>query len=441
MGRNIHSEALHGFERDRHAPTTQPAGQNMLYGIVHGAFFHMATAFADPYAVIPLFLAGFTESALTIGLVVSLIEAVGVVPQLGVARLLQRRPASAKPFMLAGIWTRCGAWGLIALLALSATEPKTWVLALFALFVSFYSLGSGFAVLPFKQVIAQTIPPDRRSSFFGWRLLAGGVLAGLAGMIIKSVLGGHSFHWPQNYGTLFLLSFLSLAVAYSAMSRLRFPPEPEDVPHMRVSFRTQVRHVFHDYPVLRRLVLVRLLSGGLTLVFPFLTLYATRELGIALGWVGVFVIAQRGGAILSDLAWMPLGSRRGTRLIIVLGLALSALGLAVMFALHSPIAITVAFALAGAGMSAMIVGFNGYILELGVPEVRPMLFALEGTLLMPLYFMPLLGGWLTDLYGYRPVVLLGGLLLLGGIALALSLCEPRRHDPACGPRVSNNEEE
>jgi len=84
-------------------------------------------------------------------------------------------------------------------------------------------------------------------------------------------------------------------------------------------------------------------------------------------------------------------------------------------------------------MSAMIVGFSGYILELGTPELRPLLFALEDTLLMPLYFMPLLGGFLVDGYGYRPTLLVGGSLLVAAFVCACALCEPRRGDAACGP--------
>ncbi len=55
---------------------------------------------------------------------------------------------------------------------------------------------------------------------------------------------------------------------------------------------------------------------------------------------------------------------------------------------------------------------------------------------MPLYFMPLLGGWLADRYGYQSVLLVGGVLLLIGLTQALTLCEPRRHDAACGPCIS-----
>lgn len=276
-----HNEALHGLERDKHAPAHMPPTHNMRYGIIHGAFYHMATAFADPYAIIPLFLAGFTESAMLIGLIVSLLSALNVVPQLSIAHRLQRHPDAAKPLMLMGIWLRCGVWGLIALSALFVPDPGNGMLLLFALLVSLYSLGGGIAVLPFKQVISQTISLERRSSFFGWRLITGGILAVLAGGIIKIILSKETLLWPQNYGLLFLFSFLSLLIAYIAMSRFQFVPQESTIPES--SFNAQIRQLVHDYPVLKRLVLVRLLSGGLPLAFPFLILYATREWGICLG--------------------------------------------------------------------------------------------------------------------------------------------------------------
>lgn len=151
--------------------------RNLRCGIVHGAFFHMGTAFADPYAVVPLFLAGFTESRALIGLIVSLIEALSIVPQLGVARLIRRKPDFARPIMLAGIWTRCGVWGIIALTIVLMPNRMIWILAVFMCLVALYSLDAGFAVLPLRRIISETISARRRSTFFGGRLLAGGLLA------------------------------------------------------------------------------------------------------------------------------------------------------------------------------------------------------------------------------------------------------------------------
>ena len=423
--------------KDRPSEADSAAGvekHNMRCGILHGAFFHMGSAFADPYVVIPLFLAGFTNSRALIGLIVSVLNAFSVAPQLGMGRRIRRNPDSARPFMLAGIWTRCAVWGIIAVTAMLAPRQSAWILVVFMCLVAVYSFGAGVAALPFRRIISETISPARRSTFFGARLVAGGILAVLAGMVVKAVLGNKGLAWPRNYGVLFALSFACLAVAYSAMSLFRFPAKlPGWSSPTLPPLRTEIRGVWRTYPILKRLIAVRLLSGGLPLVLPFLTLYATKEIGIPLAWVGIFIVAQKAGAILSNLGWIPLGNRLGTRSVILSGLALAIVSLAVIGGSESAVGLALAFALAGGAMSAMIVGFGGYILELGTPEIRPLLFALEGTLLMPLYFMPLLGGWLADRVGYRPVVLAGGVLLLGALVFARTLCEPRRGDPACGP--------
>jgi len=418
-------------------PNTRVEQRNMRCGILHGAFFQMGTAFADPYAVVPLFLSGFTESRVLIGLIVSLIEALTIVPQLGVSRRMRRNPGLARSFMLTGIWMRCGAWGIIALTTMLVSNHMLWILVVFILLVAVYSLGAGFAVLPFRRVISETIAPERRGTFFGGRLIAGGVLAVLAGMFVKSILGNEGLTWPRNYGILFGFSFASLAIAYIAMSCLRFPPKSATrFPHGLPPVRQEIREVWKAYPVLKRLISVRLLSGGLPLVLPFLTLYAIKDVGIPLAWVGIFVAAQQMGAIFANAAWMPLGNRFGARSVIQAGLSLAVISLAMIAAFESAVALALAFALSGGARSAIKVGFSGYILELGTPEIRPLLFALEGTLLMPLYFMPLLGGSLADRLGYRPLVLLGGVLLLGSLVLARTLCEPRRGEPICGPCVA-----
>lgn len=429
-----------GNSHNEMASTSRVEQRNMRCGILHGAFFQMGTAFADPYAVVPLFLSGFTESRALIGLIVSLIEALTIVPQLGVSRHIRRNCGLARPIMLAGIWMRCAAWGIIALTTILVSNQIFWILAVFILLVAVYSLGAGLAVLPFRRVISETITPERRGTFFGGRLAAGGVLAALAGMVVKSILGNEGLAWPRNYGILFAFSFISLAIAYTAMSCLRFPPKPATrSPHGLPPLREEIHDIWKAYPVLKRLIGVRLLSGGLPLVLPFLTLYATKEVGIPLAWVGIFVAAQQIGAIFANVAWMPLHNRFGTRSVIQAGLGLAVISLTMIAAFESGVAVALAFALSGGAMSAIKVGFSGYILELGTPEIRPLLFALEGTLLMPLYFMPLLGGSLADALGYRPLVLLGGVMLLGALILARTLCEPRRADPSCGPCVVSEE--
>jgi len=197
----------------------------MLTGIVHGTFFNMAQAFAEPFALLPLFLAGFTSSKLIIGLTVGLMQAAMVLPQLLISRLLRRRPNTARPLMLGGIWTRCGVWGLLGILTLMSSEQSLSLLWASIILVSLYSFAGGIAVLPFNRIISETILPEKRSSFFGWRLFFGGFMAMMAGFLVKFILGSDKILWPKNFGVLFLFSFVTLIIAYTAMSMFKFPSD------------------------------------------------------------------------------------------------------------------------------------------------------------------------------------------------------------------------
>jgi len=405
----------------------------MIAGVLHGALFQMASAFAEPFALLPVFLAQFTASKVLIGLSISLIQAASIVPQIPVSRLMRRRHDLGKPLMLAGIWTRCGVWGLLALLTVTITGSGPVLLAVFIILLTIYSMGGGVAGLPLNQIIGETIPPEKRSSFFGWRLFWGGVLAMLSGYVVKRVLGSTSLEWPRNYGILFFLCFVTLIMAYVAMSLLKPAPSPPGkTPTKSGPVFAELREALSAYPVLKRLIAIRIFAGGLVLAMPFLTLYGKENLHFPLKWIGVFIIAQKMGTILSTFLWMPVGNKIGTKILIVVGLVGVCAGLLPIGFVKTPAVFVALLFVIGAGATGMQVGFNGYILELGSTEVLPLLVAIQGTLLFPVYFMPLAGGALVDAAGYNILFLVAFILVLLALVLSLGLCEPRSGKPECG---------
>jgi len=412
--------------------------RNMLAGIVHGTFFEMAYAFAEPFALIPIFLFGFTSSKLIIGLIVGLMQAAAVLPQLLMSRLLRRRPHTAKPLMLVGIWTRCGVWGILGVFALMSSEQSLSLLWISVILVSLYSFAGGIAALPFNRIISETILPEKRSSFFGWRLFFGGFMAMMAGFLVKLVLGSDKMLWPNNFGVLFLLAFVTLIVAYTAMSMFRFPSDPpgkstDDMP----SLWHECLNVFKTYPVLKRLIIVEFLTSKLALFMPFMTLYATQSRHISLKWVGIFIVCMKLGSMLSNLLWMPIGNKIGTRILIHAGIITAIIALVLSIFAHNVFFFSLAFFVTGLASSALMLGYSGYILEIGHAEIRVLLVAINGTMLLPLYFMPLLGGLIADTMGYFWLLVLGLVLFSLALLLALTLCEPRNGDKACGPCPTN----
>jgi MFS family permease len=183
---------------------------------------------------------------------------------------------------------------------------------------------------------------------------------------------------------------------------------------------------------------VQLLGGGLTMALPFLTLYGKEILGFPASWVGLAIIAQTLGAVLGNLLWMPLGNRHGTRYVALGGLAGALTSVAYLACVGSPWAFSVGFALLGLSTSGIAVGFDGYILELGTEDLRPVLVALQETLLMPVYFMPVLGGLLVTCFGYRSLLVAAVALLAVAVFFGWRLCEPRTKDARCGPCASTS---
>jgi len=412
--------------------------RNMLAGIVHGTFFNMAQAFAEPFALLPLFLAGFTSSKLIIGLTVGLMQAAMVLPQLLMSRLLRRHPHTARPLMLGGIWTRCGVWGLLGILTLMSSKQSVSLLWAFVILVSLYSFAGGIAVLPFNRIISETILPEKRSSFFGWRLFFGGFMAMMAGFLVKFVLGSDKILWPKNFGVLFLFSFVTLIIAYTAMSMFKFPSDsPGKSTDAMPSLWHECLKVFKTYPVLKRLITIEFLTSKLALFMPFLTLYATQSRHIPLKWVGIFIVCMKLGSMLSNLLWMPIGNKIGTRILIQAGIITAIIALVLSIFAHNVFFFSLAFFVTGLASSALMLGYSGYILEIGHAEIRVLLVAINGTMLLPLYFMPLLGGLIADTMGYLWLLVLGLLLFSIALLLALTLCEPRYGDKACGPCPTN----
>lgn len=259
-------------------------------------------------------------------------------------------------------------------------------------------------------------------------------MAMMAGLLVKSVLGSHKLLWPKSFGVLFLFSFAALIIAYAAMSMFRFPSDPSGKSTDAMpSLWHECSKVFKTFPVIKRLIVIELLTSKLAFFVPFLTLHATQSRNIPLKWVGIFIVCMKLGAMVSNLLWMPIGNRIGTRILIHAGITTAIVSLALNMFAQSVFSFSLAFLVTGFASSALMLGYNGYILEIGPAETRVLLVAIKGTLLLPRYFMPLLGGLIADMMGYNWLFASGLILYCLALLLALTLCEPRKGDGACGP--------
>ncbi len=403
--------------------------RNFSAGLVHGVFFQASTAFGSIHTILPAFVATLTDSTVAVGLMAA-VQGIGeVLPQMFTAYLVEDKPRK-KPYLLWIITIRWVSWAVLAYLTVTyaQTQPEL-VLSVLILLFGLFSMAGGMGTVVYADVFSKAIPARRRGRFTGLRQMLGYLLAIGAGYVVKYILDRpERFPYAENFALIFLLSAGCLLVAFTGFALIKEPVYP--VKRVSQSLGDLLRRagvLARQNPNFRRLLAARGLTTAVLALAPFYVLYARSEAGIDPGMVGVYLAAQMAGGAVSNLLWGWLGDRYGNRTVII-GTALAG-GLAPLLALLAPwtteTLFVLVFALLGATMSGMRLGYPNFILEMAPVQLRPTCVALQNTLLLPVALLPLVVGVLVNVWSY-PVLLVSGVVLMAIAAwVSFRLLDPR----------------
>jgi len=403
---------------------------NFAMGLIHGILYRAGMAFSEPMSVLPIFLRHFTNSRTMIGVFSSLIRGGGIFPQLFVANKVEKRRRK-KPVLLWAIWARMACWGILAGITYfwAGLKESLVLLSVFIVLLFTFSFLGGVATIPFSDIWSKAIPPTLRGRFFGHRQFWGGLMAVGAGYVVKQILGNPNLSFPRNYALLFLLSSIFIGLSYLGLSSVR---EPEGQPHPGRNFRsflTESTHILWEDKNFGWFMFTRLATNFGYLAMSFYVLYAESELGTPIEQVGVFVIAQMSGAIVSNLFWAQLSDYIGNRIVIVLCTVSGALVplLALLSSVGGQALMIIVFTLVGFSISGQEIGFRNYLLEIASEPLRPAYLSLHGTLSGFTMFLPILGGLIADIFSYRTVFVVTLVMLMTAVLLSLKLKTVRKN--------------
>jgi MFS family permease len=411
--------------------------RNFNLGVANGALFNLSNSLLDPSLVLTWLASQLTSSNFLIGLVVPINQGGWFLPQLLISGYLQGREHKL-PLYVAMSAPRAICWALMAL-ALFLIPDQLVLLILFYTLLTVYSLGGGLAGLPFMDIIAKAIPPTRRGAFFGWRRFLGGVLALGGSLMVKYVLDEQrGLPFPQNFGVLFTLAFLSISAAMISFGLSVEPVEP--VLNQSVALLGQMKRALH---LPRRdvnygcFLAVRFLAGAAGMATPFYIVYARRALGVSPGMVGVYLTWATLAGIASTLVWGRISDRRGNRGLILLvglvGLATPLVALLIPLlasgqpsvAVHAPRAFAAVFVLSSIFQMGLTIGYHNYLLDIAPAEDRPLYIGLANTLTGLTLLASAVGGLIVDLAGLAVLFWVAVAFYAGSLLLAGRLREPR----------------
>ncbi len=407
--------------------------RNFILGLINGSLFILFTTFLDPDTVLPGFAWQLTNgSPLLVGVLVSVIGTGWFWPALFLTPYLATQERLIPAYRLSAVGRNVALFGLpLVALNLDRMSPGVGFVLAMLMYLGYSSFG-GLSLIPFITIVSETIPPNWRGRFFGWRYLLGGMMALAAGPWVRWLLSpGSGFEFPDNYALLFLAA--AVVALPSTISFCLAEERPRAVQRRRISVLLELQRglrILRRDRNFKRLIVTRCLAVimlGLTL--PFVVPYALSQLGIAPAAVGLFVICKVLTYSLSNLLWSRVSDYNGNRRLLILSAFVALLALSLVLVVHllpaTPLYlfgrpqvdlrvafVGLIFACFGFSNAGQEIGYTNFLLELIPERRRPTYLAVYYLFWLPLCWVPVLGALLI---GSQQRFMLG-------FSLAMLLC-------------------
>ncbi|MBO3839578.1 MAG: MFS transporter [Thermoproteota archaeon] len=374
--------------------------RNFLVFIIDWAAYGTAMNFVSLTTVLPAFVSSLTESRIAVGLV-STISVLGwnFFQLVSAGRIENRR--YKKPFILRVTPGERIPWLIVGISAfLFATNNPFLTLLIFYVSYTVVSVSSGLCTTAWLDIIAKSIPENKRGFFFSTANMIGAVLGLLSGFVVAFYM--NFFDYPFNYFMCFLTAFIFVSISWIDINFIDEPPSNVSGPSN--SFREYVKKLPRIIKSDRNYFLYTVSGiigafGGIA--SSFYTAYAIDRFKAGDFEVGLFTLIFVGAQIIASIIWRFVQEKYGHKRVLVLGGIVGALAITISITANSLNYFLIVFALTGASFSSFMVSNFPLLMEMSPEEERPTYIGLSSALKSPfLAIAPLIGGFMIERYGY-----------------------------------------
>jgi len=376
----------------------------MTLGILNGIFFNLVAAFLSGATVIPLFISGLTDSRIIIGAFSTLERFGWYFPQLFMGALIAGRPlvltyynklSFSRAFLFAAG---------VSLLFLINDSNHYLLLIGFGCLFGLYTITSGMAGIAFMEIVGKMIPTNKRGTLFGFRMFWGGLLAVLAGPVVKYILDRWQF--PVNFGYIYIITLITiiLGLVVFAFTRELPPPVLKTQPGFKDNLAKSLL-LFKNNVNVRRLIFARYLSSTALLAMPFYIILATEHIGISKPLAATYLSFERFGFLGLNVLWGWLSNRISNKLVLkvstIFSIIAPALALYSYYYYPGYFIFGLVFFFNGAALSGTHLGYINYLLEISNDDNRVLSMGLVHSFIAPAIFFSAIGGILIELFNIK----------------------------------------
>ncbi|MDD3627207.1 MAG: MFS transporter [bacterium] len=392
------------------------SNRNFILGVLNGTIYNFSDSLRDRYFVIPVFLLLLTDSKILIGIASAVIIAGWYLPQAFFTKWTYVNHYKMPLYRVAA-YIRIFSWCMItATVCLIGKIPDYLVLILFFICLLLAYGTGGLAGIPFMDIVAKTIDQKKRSSFFAYRFITGGILSFLAGFAVKFILSENSpMKFPLNFCILFFISTIFTAVAFFIFFGVKEPPSNNELKKNIIGknfYKDAWKTLIQDFNF-RNFYLYRFFLGIGLMSIPFIIPLGIEKLGIEKSDAGIFLAVSAIIGIFSNIWWKKISEKKGSvqvqnitavLLITLTGIILIAIALdrflpelmniniAVINLNPSQLLLSLSAFMISSLVFSDGMGYYNYLLEMAPENKREIYVGFINTLNTPILLLPILGG-------------------------------------------------
>jgi MFS family permease len=398
--------------------------RNLLLLTVDFVAFSVGFSFFDPLVLVPAFAQTLAHSELAVGVLSALRIVFMTLPQIWAASVLAASPRKKPLFFWSSVGGRLPVVVLAAMTLLYAGQAPWLVLGVLTVAIALFYTSEGLNSISWPDTVGKLLPASIRGRFLGTGQLLSSLGALAGGWMIKRILSNAGLAFPSNWALVFACASIGLFASVLAIGLLRERPDAKLA--TSVDVRKSVRALgtyIRDDPRLRRIVLVEILLGTASAVFPFFVLRAQDLVPQGQSVLGTYIMVQNLGgmaaAAICGLVVDRVGSWAGVRLsIIVETVALALVTIAPLLRVPDLVYL-IAFGLLGFVSGSSWWTFTAYLMDIATEERRPAYLAASGVLKSPVFVASLIVG---ASYGrVTPETVFGAALAFSVAALVISM--------------------
>lgn len=285
--------------------------RNWLAHAVEGGLFMGALAFVNAQTLLPSVINGLGGPQWLVALMPVLMMIGFQLPPIFIAHRIAALGRFHPLLLWTGIPQRLPF--LIAGLVLLTSSQATLTITAVACAPLLSGLFGGVSASAWQQLVARTVPAERRSSLFAVRFAISSLLGIPAGWVIARTLADHP--GQIGYGLLHLWAFGLLMVSYVVFAQIREPAEEahrEPGTGLWDNLRGLPRVIAGD-GALQRWLAASACAGLAAAVVPYLGIHAVQAAGRDESFLGQLIAWQMAGSVGGGLLAGWAGDRWGSR--------------------------------------------------------------------------------------------------------------------------------